>query len=349
MNKTLGFIIVLLILAGAAFIITNDNGKNIPTEKPKLRNISKTDFYIGNFKPSEIVKIASEIPGVVDTIYVKNNQKVEIGSPIAKVKIIQNPNIIQDAKRSVQITRADLNQKKIDHGRNEQLFSKGVIARQAFEITQLALDMSRIEYQTAINNLEIARNGYVKKSKNAPNFIISKTQGRVLQVLVKNGKQVTERNTFNDGTTIAIIIDDSSYYFYFTVSELDINKLEVGSDFKIVIKALDNSVIKAQIEEIIPVIKPDELVDYNVKAIVLDSISGIRPGFTGLAEFETASVKKSLSIKEKNIIYRRRKSYVELVDKQQSIKEIEIETGMSDGIFTEIKTGLKLTDKIKIQ
>ena len=349
MNKTLGFIIVFLLLAGTAIVMSNNDSKEIPTEKPQVRNITKTDFYIGHFKPSEVVKIASEIPGVIDSIYIKNGDVVKIGSPIARVKIIQNPNLIEDAKRAVQITKTDLSQKKIDHGRNKYLFDKGVIARQQFEVTQLALNMAQIEYQTALNNLEIARNGYLKRSKDAPNFIMSKMEGKVLQLLVQKGKQVTERNTFNDGTTIAIIINNSKYYFNFTVTELDINKLDLGSSFEIVVKALDNKAINARIEEIIPIIKPDETVDYYVKAIVLDSISNIKPGFTGLAEFKTASAKNTLSIKEKNIIYKARSSYVEVIDEKKSIKEIEIVTGISDGIYTQIKKGLSVSDRIKVQ
>lgn len=349
MNKPLIYTILGLFIIIGIFIVSNNEKKQIPSEKPKLRNIDKTDYYIGHFQPAEIVKIASEIPGVVDSVFVKNGDYVETGSPVAQVEIIQNPNSLESARRTTRITKTDLAQKKLDHDRNNTLFQKGVIARKDYEVTKLALEFAQIENKAALNNLQIAQKGYTGNNNNAPNFVKSTINGRVLQVLVQKGKNVTERNTFNDGTTIAIIVNSDKYFFNFKITELDINRLQVNTKFGIVVKALDNQIINARIEEIIPSIKDDESVEYTVKAVITENLKSIQPGFSGLAEFTTSSTKNALSIKEKNIIYRGRKSYVETLINEDGTKETEIVTGVSDGIFTEIISGISIKDKIKAQ
>jgi len=170
-----------------------------------------------------------------------------------------------------------------------------------------------------------------------------------LNVLVKKGVNVTERNTFNNGNTIATLVNTSSFIYEFEITETDISNVQIGDKFSIAIKALNNKIVNAKIKELKPLIKNNDDFYYLVNAIVLDSISNIRPGYTGLAEFTLQKKNDALSIKEKNIIYRNRKSFVELIDENNIVKEIEVEVGISNGIYTEILSNLKKNDKIKIQ
>ncbi|MGY0427362.1 MAG: hypothetical protein ACWIPI_11150, partial [Polaribacter sp.] len=139
------------------------------------------------------------------------------------------------------------------------------------------------------------------------------------------------------------------FTYEFEIAEMDISSVSKGDNFSISIKALNNKVIKAKIKELKPLLKNDNSFYYLASAIVLDSVSELKPGFTGLAEFVLQKKDAVLSIKEKNIIYKNRKSYVEIIKTDETIHEIEIKTGISDGIYTEVISGIKKSDKIKIQ
>ncbi len=168
-------------------------------------------------------------------------------------------------------------------------------------------------------------------------------------MLVKKGVNVTERNTFNDGNTIATIVSTNSFIYEFEVTETDISNVKVGDTFEIAIKALNNKVVKAKIKELKPLIKEDGSFYYLANADVLSTLHGLKPGFTGLAEFTLLSKEHALTIKEKNIIYKNRKSYVELVDIEDNVTEVKIEIGISDGIYTEVLSNLKKSDRVKVQ
>jgi len=349
MKKGIFLFIILLVVAVISVISLINTEKTIPSESPKYRDISKTNFFLGKFKPYEMVEVQPEISGIIDSIYVKTGDIVSIGDNIAKLRIVPIPEDIERTKRALRIASTDLKQKQINHDRNTKLFNKGVIARTEFEATALALNFAKIEYTNAQNNYNIAKSGFSKNVNESPNIVKATIDGEVLNVLVKKGVNVTERNTFNDGNTIATIVNTDSFIYEFEVTETDISNVKVGDTFDIAIKALNNNMVKSKIQELKPLIKEDGSFYYLANAKVLDTISGLKPGYTGLAELTLQSKEHALTIKEKNIIYRNRKYYVELIDLKNNITEIEIEVGISDGIYTEVLSNLKKSDKVKIQ
>jgi HlyD family secretion protein len=349
MNKGMIVFIILLLGAVLAVISFKNSEKTIPSESPKYRDISKTSFFLGKFKPFEMVMVQPEISGIIDSVYIKSGDKVSVGDKIAKLRIIPIPEQIERTKRALRISSADLKQKEIEHNRNIQLFSKGVIARSEFEVTELQLNFAKIEYSNAQNNFNIAKSGYSKNINESPNIVKATINGEVLNVLVKKGVNVTERNTFNDGNTIATIVNTSSYMYEFEITETDISNVKIGDTFSIAIKALNNKLVKAKLQELKPLIKSDDSFYYLANAIVLDTVFDIKPGYTGLAEFTLKQKNNVLSIKEKNIIYKNRKSFIELIGVNDETKEIEVEVGISDGIYTEILSNIKKSDRVKIQ
>ncbi|MGZ0016475.1 efflux RND transporter periplasmic adaptor subunit [Yeosuana sp. AK3] len=349
MNKGIIFFILLLIGSVFAIISFKNTQKTIPSESPKYRNISKSNFFLGKFKPVEMVFVQPEISGIIDSIYIKSGDKVSVGDKISKLRIIPIPEELERTKRALKIASTDLKQKEINHTRNIALFDKNVIARTEFERTELELNFAKIEFSNAQNNFNIAKSGFSKNVDESPNIVKATISGEVLNVLVKKGENVTERNTFNDGNTIATIVNTSSFIYEFEITEIDIADVKIGDTFSIAIKALNNKLVNAKIQELKPLIKDDNSFYYLASAKVLDNVFNLKPGYTGLAEFTLQQKENALSIKEKNIIYRNRKAFVELIVQDDAIEEIEIDVGISDGIYTEVLLNLKKSDKVKPQ
>ncbi|WP_166386931.1 efflux RND transporter periplasmic adaptor subunit [Polaribacter sp. 11A2H] len=349
MNKGIIFFIILLIGAGFAVITFKNTQKTIPNEAPKYRDISKTNFFLGKFKPYEMVLVQPEISGIIDSIYIKSGDKVSVGDKIAKLRIVPIPEELERTKKALRIANTDLKQKIINHNRNTNLFNKGVISRMEFENTALELNFAKIENSNAQNNYNISQKGFSKNVNASPNIVKATINGEVLNVLVKKGVNVTKRNTYNDGNTIATIVNTSSFMYEFEITESDISHIKIGDTFSVSIKALNNKLVNARVNELIPLIKKDESFYYLVSAIVLDTISTLKPGFTGLAEFTLQHKEDVLSVKEKNIIFRNRKSFIELIGENDVIETVEVKVGISDGVYTEVLSKLKKSDKIKIQ
>ncbi|HIP33215.1 MAG TPA: efflux RND transporter periplasmic adaptor subunit [Bacteroidia bacterium] len=349
MNKRIT-IVILVLCIGIIFIIKSvNNKKTTPTEYPKNRTLEKKSYILGKFWPVEEIKIKSEVSGIVDQIFVKIGDSVFIGTDLAKLRIIPNPERLEFTKKTMQLSKVDLEQKRTDFKRNESLFNKGIISKLEFERFTQNYNNAKIEFNYAKKNYNIALKGFSTK-KESRNIIKSTINGTVIDIPIKKGMNITERNNFNDGNTIAVIANISNFNFEFNIGENEINKIKINDEFEVTIKALDEININAKIIELKPASEnKKEKFSYLVKAELLTANLPIKSGFTGLAEFLLESKKDVISIKEKNIIYKGRKAFVEVVNVAEKINKIEITRGISDGIYTEIKKGVSKKDRIKIQ
>ena len=349
MNKKI-IITIIILLASIFFIIKFvNNKKQIPSEYPKYRTIEKKSYILGRFWPIEKVKIKSEISGIIENIYIRIGDSISMGHKIAKIRIIPNPENIELAKRALQITKVDKNQKQINFNRNKKLFDKGVISRVEFERFSQDLKNAEIEYNYAVKNYNIALKGFSAKNESR-NIIKSTINGTVIDIPVKVGMNITQRNNFNEGNTIAVVANMKKFIFEFNIGETDVNHIHINDTFEIAVKAFNSKHIKAKVIELKPSsASQKEKFSYLAKARLLNNNLTIKPGFSGLAEFLLESKANVLSVKEKNIIYKGSKSFVEIVKNKDVITKVEITRGISDGIYTEIKKGISKIDRVKSQ
>jgi len=56
-----------------------------------------------------------------------------------------------------------------------------------------------------------------------------------------------------------------------------------------------------------------------------------------------------LSLEEKNVIFENQKTFVELRVDSTTFKKVPVEIGISDGIYTQILSGVTEKDKVKVQ
>ena len=80
----------------------------------------------------------------------------------------------------------------------------------------------------ADSDLQIIKLGSAGGSATANTNIRTTVSGTVLEMPIKEGDQVVESNTFNNGTTIAIIADLSKMIFEGKVDEAEVGKLKIG-------------------------------------------------------------------------------------------------------------------------
>ena len=67
-----------------------------------------------------------------------------------------------------------------------------------------------VRYTAAVSNLELVREGVSRRTGNVSTQVRSTVDGMVLVADVEAGQSVIESNTFNEGTTIAVITHDTT-------------------------------------------------------------------------------------------------------------------------------------------
>lgn len=321
------------------------------TETPQTRTIIKKTVATGSVTPRREIEVKPRVSGIVDELFVEPGQRVKTGDLLARVKIIPDMVTLNNAENRLNRAKLSFENAEREFKRQKQLFDDGVIAQAALDAAQLALDNAREELNAAESNLQLIQEGVTKNSGNATNTLIRATiSGMVLDVPVEVGNSVIESNTFNEGTTIAAIADMGEMVFEGLVDESEVGKIKEGMDLILTIGAIDDQKFDAKLEYIAPKgVEENGAIQFEIRAALkLDENFFIRAGYSANADIVLERVDSVLAIPESLLQFDKEgKPYVEVMTGEQQFEQKTIETGLSDGIFIQVKGGLDKETKIK--
>jgi len=287
-----------------------------------------------------------------------------------------------ERQRSISTKNLDIDQAKASYDlalkeeqRNKTLLEDGVISDQdynqfkldlelkksVFENTKITstnmlrqfeteVDIRSQELNAAINNLQLLREGVTQNSNQVSNIIASTVDGMVLDMPVEEGGSVIERNTFNEGTSVATIADMSNLIFEGKVDESDVGKLKEGMPLVVSVGAIVDTTFKAILEFISPKgVEEEGTVKFEIKAAITEAPEGIflRAGYSANADVILDKREQVVAIQERDVVYSGDTSFVEIKTGDQEFEKKMVELGISDGMYTEVVNGIDTSTMIK--
>jgi HlyD family secretion protein len=347
-------IVIILGLFGYTmyFLWEKSQEKPVVFETPTAleTNIVKTTTATGSVMPRQEIEIKPTVSGIIDEIFVEEGQKLKKGDLIARVKIIPNMVNLNNAESRVDQARIQLDFNTTVYQRQKDLFDKGVIALAEFEETETTYKNAQEELESAIENLELIRDGQTSNSRQSSNTLIRSTiEGMVLEIPVEVGNSVIESNTFNDGTTIASVADMGEMIFEGKIDESEVGKIKEGMPLILTIGAIEDVEFEAELEHISPKgVEENGAVQFEIRAKVnLKENYFIRAGYSANAAIVLDRRDSVLAINESLLQFEADTVFVEVETKPQEFEKRYVETGLSDGIHIEILSGLSQDDLIK--
>lgn len=305
----------------------------------------------GSVSPRKEVNMKSQVSGIIEKLYIVAGQQVKQGDVIAKIKIIPNMLNLANAENRVNTAQINVDNAKLEYDRNKTLFDQSIIAKSEFQNFELRLKTTQEELNAAKNQLQIIQEGVSKSTGSASNtFVKSTITGMVLDLIVKEGGQVIESNTFNEGTTICSVANMGEMIFDGKLDESEVGKVQVGMDIVLTIGAIDKEKFKATLEYISPKgVTENGAIQFNIKAAISkENASFLRAGYSANADIILSKKENVLAVSESVLQFDKEKPYVEIETSTQKFEKRYIKTGLSDGINIEVLEGLKKTDKIKM-
>lgn len=320
---------------------------------PKMGNICKSTIVTGKIEPRNEVSVKPQISGIISEILKEAGDQVTQGEVIAKVKVIPDMNQLSSAEARLRLAKINADQAKTDYEREKILYDKGLVSREEYEKIVQTYNQSREEVRAAEDNLEVVRDGVSRSNANASSTLIRSTiSGIILDIPVKVGNSVINSNTFNDGTTIATVANMSDLIFRGNIDETEVGQLRVGMPMRITIGAMQDLEFDARLEYISPkAVETNGANQFEIKAAVhvpLDS--RIRSGYSANAEIDLQSVNDVITLPESAIEFENGSSYVYIVKgsgENKSYERRQVETGLSDGINIQVKSGITTKDRIR--
>lgn len=373
--KRTGTVITLIAIAiafvvGIWYIYTKDKQDPVvyQTEQATNRTIVKKTVATGSIVPKEEVLIKPNISGIIKEIYVEAGDNIKAGDLIAQIDVVPNvssltnaKNNIAGARTTVETARLALANQKSIYDRQKALFEKGVISANEFDnvkntynSAEQRLKQEQVNLTSASQNYDIIKTGTTSGLGNAATTQIRSTiTGMILDVPVKTGNQVIEANNFNDGTTVATLADVDKMIFEGKVDESEVGKIKESLPLEITIGAIENKVFDATLDYIAPKgVAENGAIQFEIKGTLAQKEENtfIRAGLSANASIILEKAEDVLAIKEALVQYdpKTKKPFVEVSTGDQTFERRDIEVGVSDGIFVEVKSGVTADDKIKV-
>lgn len=354
--KIISLIVIALIFIGTfVFLYQKSQPKDTVYDilHPQTTDLAQITVATGKIEPRDEVQIKPQISGIISEVYKEAGETVEKGEIIAKVKVIPELGSLNSAESRVRLAEINGRQAETDLERMEKLYQSKLVSSEEYEKTLLAAKQSREELQAAKDNLEIVKEGITKSSASFSSTLIRSTiDGLILDVPIKVGNSVIMSNTFNDGTTIATVADMSDLIFRGNVDETEVGRIHEGTPVKITLGALQNMKFDAVLEYISPKsVENNGANQFEIKAAITvpDSIT-IRSGYSANAEIELQRANNALTVPESTIEFSGDSTFVYVLTDSvptQKFTRRQVQTGISDGVNIEIKSGLKANEPIR--
>ncbi len=353
-----GFLILLAIV-----MASSDSETVVVTiDTVGRRTITQTVSATGAIRPELEVKVSSEASGEIVALLVNEGDTVRRGQLLLRIK----PDIAQTqleqvaaaakaAHMAMQVAQVEWERASAELQRIMELYRRGAASQQELDQARALHDQAFGRYKAAAADYERARasvrQAQLQLSRTA---LYAPIDGVVTSLSVKVGEKVVG-TTQMQGTELLRIADLSRMLAVVEVNEYDITLVKLGDSADISIDALPDRTFRGIVQEIAHSPKvgragtQDEVVNFAVTIRLLDIDPRLRPGMSCNAEIRTETRHNVLAVPlqavtvrldERDSTRRGRPPTVVFVHDRGRARMVQVETGISDRNYIEIRRGL---------
>lgn len=355
--KWLG-IALLALLFIATFVFLYQKSQTKPAayhiEEATVRDIERTTVVTGKVEPRDEVNIKPQISGIIAELYKQAGETVKKDEVIAKVKVIPDMSSLSSAENRVRLADISLRQARTDYERMKVLKADRVVSDEDYEASEVKYQQAVEELKNAKDALNITREGVsLSNAQMSTTLIRSTVDGLILDIPVKVGNSVILSNSFNDGTTIATVADMSDLIFKGNIDETEVGSLSEGMGMDISVGALPDLSLKATLEYISPKgVENNGANQFELKAAIrVPDGTRLRAGYSANGTIVLSRATHVLAIPEAALSFENDRPYVYVLTDSttspQQFRRQAVKTGVSDGVYIQVKSGLKQGQKIR--
>jgi HlyD family secretion protein len=314
------------------------------TERPVLTDIVKKVVASGTIEPRKEIEIKPRISGILRKLTVLPGQLVKRGDVIGEVQVIPDVVSLNEAELRERSSRLAVDRIKRELDRAEKLGLSGAAALTELDKLRSEYKLSLEEMKAAEARVRLVREGAASKARGAASstHVEATVNGTVLTVPVKEGSSVINANSFNPGTTVAVVADLTDMIFKGRVDESEVGKLRKGMPVEIVVGALDDTRFVGILEHIAPKSQvKDGTTEFEIEAAFRPPPDVVvRAGYSANANIVLDRRQQVLAINESLLTFEKDRRFVEVEVAPTQFERREVRLGLSDGVRVEILSGV---------
>ena len=340
----------LAIIALAIFLLSGKKKKEevmFETAKAEMTNIQNSITATGTIEPVTSVTVGTQVSGIVSRLYVDYNSVVKKGQVIAELDKTNLISELNNAKANLSSAQSSMNYQLANYNRYKTLYEKGLVSADEYESANLSYQQSRQQVAQARESVNKAQTnlGYAT--------ITSPIDGVVLSKSVEEGQTVAA--SFNTPELFTIAQDLTNMRVIADIDEADIGGVIEGQRVVFTVDAFPDDTFEGRVTQVRQQASTESnVVTYEVVISAPNRDLKLKPGLTANVTIYTLEKNNVLTVPSKALRFTPNQM---LIGKNQTIEDVKadkkvwikqgdtfkavaVETGTTNGIFTEITKGL---------
>jgi HlyD family secretion protein len=351
-------------------------------------DLARVVVAVGKIEPKAKVEVKSKASGIVKQIYVHYSDWVRKGQVLVELDKEELQARVREARAALMAAQAaeeaavaawernqveaqgpDIPFLKASLDRARRLHQQGLIAKSVLEEADKAYQMALNRQMTALRNVSVSRAEVARAKVQVAqaqalldraeedlrnSTIVSPMDGIVLSRDIEVGDAVSSILVLGSQATKLFTLGDvSEVYVLGKVDEADIGKVYLGQPARIVVEAFKDRAFHGKVTKISPLgVEKDNVTTFEVRVSIQNPGGELRANMTANAEIILEERKNVLLVPEAAVLYdRNRQAFLEVPDPASPAgrRRVPVKLGISNGVKTELATGLQEGDQVILQ
>jgi len=351
-------------------------------------DIARSVVATGKIEPLAKVEVKSKASGLVKQVLVHYSDWVKTGQVLVELDKEELQAQVRESRAALLAAQAasdsaeatyernkveaeapDLPFLKANMDRARQLKSQGLIAQAGLEDAERTYEAALNKQMTALRNINVSRAEIARAKagvaqaqatldradENLRNStIVSPMDGIVLSRDVEVGDAVSSILVLgSQADKIMTLGDVSDVYVLGKVDEADIGKVYLGQPARIVVESFKDKKFVGKVTKISPLgVEKDNVTTFEVRVSIRNPSGELKANMSANAEIILEEKKNVLLVPESAVVYdRQRNTSLEVPDlaNPKGRRQVACKLGISNGVKTELVSGLKEGEKVILQ
>ncbi|MBP7868469.1 MAG: efflux RND transporter periplasmic adaptor subunit [Firmicutes bacterium] len=288
---------------------------------------------------------------------------------LAALRAGARPQELRQAEEAVQQAKASLDNATANYNRTKDLFSQGAISQQQMDAAQLQLDVTKAQYKSAVQRLDLTKEGPRREDiqaaeeqarqaeaavgqaraalqltrVNLDNTVVrSSISGVVAKRYVQPGEAFTMASS-----TVVTVVDNSRVYVRGEVSETNIRRARRGQPVVVRVDALPGREFAGQVTEILPAADARSRM-FSVKIRIPNPQGELKEGMFARARIAVEQ-RQVVTLIPRRAVLDRGGNQVAFVVNSDVAHERKLELGAAQGDFVEVRQGVRPGERVIVE
>lgn len=318
------------------------------TAKVENTNIQTSITATGTIEPVTEVTVGTQVSGIVSHLYVDYNSVVKKGQVIAELDRTNLISELNTAKANLSSAQSSATYELANYNRYKTLYEKGLVSADEYESALLSYRKAKEQVNTSRESVQKAQTnlGYAT--------ITSPIDGIILSKSVEEGQTVAA--SFNTPELFVIAQDLTDMRVIADIDEADIGGVKEGQRVSFTVDAFPDDTFEGQVTQVRQEATTESnVVTYEVVISAPNTDLKLKPGLTANVTIFTLEKNNVLAVPSKALRFQPNEAFLQ---KGESIADCEgdhklwtkegpvfkaykVETGTTNGVMTEIISGIK--------